>query len=80
MKKLISQGALLFGVTGTALAAGAVESGGSGLMIALFLGFVSVIVVFQMIPSLILFFLVVKEIVTGRPRAAARVVERDEAG
>ncbi len=80
MKKLILQGALTFGVAGTALAAGAVESGGGGLMIALFLGFVAVIVVFQTIPSLILFFLVVRELLTGRPRTAARVVKRDEVG
>ncbi len=80
MKKLMLQVGLVFGVAGSAMAAGGVESTGGGLMIALFLGFVAVIIVFQAIPSLILFFCVVKELVSGRPAKAASIPGREKVG
>jgi hypothetical protein len=80
MKKLMLQAALMFGVTGSALAAGGVGSTGGGLMIALVLGFVAVIIVFQAIPSLILFFCVVRELVSGRPAKAASITGQEKVG
>jgi len=80
MKKLVMQGLLMFGVAGSALAAGAAESGGgNGIMIALFLGFFAVIVVFQLIPSLLVFFSVIKEIFAQRQAKATQAVKQDEA-
>ncbi|WP_035056992.1 hypothetical protein [Desulfuromonas sp. TF] len=79
MKKLVVQGLLLFGVAGSALASGAAESGGGGFLIALFLGFFAVIVVFQLIPSLMVFFSVVKEIFAPRQTKVSEIVKQDEA-
>jgi hypothetical protein len=70
---------LLFGVAGSALASGAAESGGGGWMTALFLGFFAVIIVFQLIPSLMVFFSVIKEIFAPRQPKIAEIVKQDEA-
>ena len=78
MKKLALQGMLLFGVAGTALASGAADAGGSGFLVALFLGFLAVIVVFQLLPSLVVFFSVVKEIFAPRSTKAPQVAEQEE--
>lgn len=79
MKKLVMQGLLLFGVAGSALASGAAESEGGGLMIALFLGFFAVIVVFQLIPSLLVFFSVIKEMFAPRQTKISEAVKQEEA-
>jgi len=79
MKKLVLQGMLLFGVAGSALASGAAETGGSGFLIALFLGFIAVIVVFQLIPSMVVFISVVKEIFASRSTKATQIVKQEKA-
>jgi len=79
MKKLVLQGMLMFGVAGTALAAGGAEAGGGGFLVALFLGFVAVIVVFQLVPSMVVFYSVIKELFAPRQTTATTVVKQDEA-
>jgi len=79
MKKLVLQGLMMFGIAGTALASGAAESGGGGWMIAIFLGFFAVVILFQLIPSLVVFFSVIKEIFAHRQTKAPQVVKQDEA-
>jgi hypothetical protein len=79
MKKLVMQGLLLFGIAGTALASGAAESGGGGMLVALFFGFVGVVVLFQLVPSLVVFFSLIKEIFAPRQPKATQVVKQDEA-
>ncbi len=79
MKKLVMQGLLLFGIAGTALASEAAESGGGGMLVALFFGFVGVVVLFQLVPSLVVFFSLIKEIFAPRQPKATQVVKQDEA-
>jgi hypothetical protein len=80
MKKLLLQAGLMFGVAGSALAAGGSGSSGSGLMVILFFSFVGVIILFQAIPSLILFFCVIKELVTGRQAKSAPIPGSEKSG
>lgn len=55
----------------SALAAEGKESEGSGLLVALFLGFGALIIVFQLIPSLILFGSMLKGLFTRTAKEAA---------
>ena len=80
MKKLMLQAGLLFGVTGSAIAAGGTGGSGGSLMVTLFLGFLAVIIVFQAIPSLILFFCVIKELVWGRHAKKASIPSQGKTG
>ena len=79
MKKLVMQGLLLFGIAGTALASGAAESEGGGVLVALFFGFVGVVILFQLVPSLVVFCSLIKEIFAPRQPKATQVVKQDEA-
>ena len=78
MKKLVMQAVLGLGVAGSALASGAGESGGGGFLIALFLGFVAVIVVFQLIPSMVVFFSVIKEVFAPRSSKTGQAAKQQE--
>jgi len=80
MKKLLLQAGLLFGVAGTALAAGGAGGSTSSLMVTLFFGFLAVVIVFQAIPSLILFFCVIKELVWGRRVKEASIPSQEKTG
>lgn len=51
-----------------AFAAGGNEAKGSTLLLTLFLGFAALIVVFQFIPGLVLFFTMLKGIFTPAPK------------
>ncbi len=50
-----------------ALAAGAQEGKGSGLLLVLFLGFGALIIVFQLIPGLVLFVSMIKALFSESP-------------
>ena len=78
MKKLAMQGLLLFGIAGTALASGAAESGSGGVLVALFFGLVGVIVLFQLVPALVVFFSLIKEMFAPRQTRATQVVKQEE--
>ena len=79
MKKLAMQGLLLFGIAGTASSSRAAESVGGGVLVALFFGFVGVIVLFQLVPALVVFFSLIKEMFATRQTRATQVVKQDEA-
>jgi len=63
-----------------ALAANGSETEGSGLLIILFLGFGALIVVFQLVPGLVLFATMVKELFTPAPKKAAATASKDSEG
>jgi hypothetical protein len=63
-----------------ALAANGSESEGSGLLIILFLGFGALIVVFQLVPGLVLFVTMVKELFTPAPKKVAATASKNSEG
>jgi len=63
-----------------ALAANGSETEGSGLLIILFLGFGALIVVFQLVPGLVLFVTMVKELFTPATKKAAATVAKNSEG
>jgi len=63
-----------------ALAANGSEAEGSGLLIILFLGFGALIVVFQLVPGLVLFVTMVKELFTPAPKKAAATAAKNSEG
>ena len=78
MKKLILQGLLVFGIAGTALASGAAESGSGGVLVVLFFAFLGVIVLFQLVPSLVIFFSLIKEIFASRRTTGVQVAKQEK--
>ena len=63
-----------------ALAANGSEPQGNGLLIVLFLGFGALIVVFQLVPGLVLFVTMVKELFTPAPKKAAATASKNSEG
>jgi hypothetical protein len=63
-----------------AFAANGSEPEGSGLLIILFLGFGALIVVFQLVPGLVLFVTMVKELFTPAPKKAAATASKNSEG
>jgi len=53
-----------------ALASGGNEGKGSSFLLVLFLGFAALIIVFQFIPGLVLFFTMLKGLFTAAPKKA----------
>ena len=53
-----------------ALASGGNEGNGSAFLLVLFLGFAALIIVFQFIPGLVLFFTMLKGLFTAAPKKA----------
>jgi hypothetical protein len=54
-----------------ALASGGNEGRGSSFLLVLFLGFAALIIVFQFIPGLVLFFTMLKGLFTAAPKKAS---------
>jgi hypothetical protein len=63
-----------------ALAANGSEPEGSGLLIILFFGFGALIVVFQLVPGLVLFVTMVKELFTPAPKKATATASKNSEG
>jgi hypothetical protein len=59
-----------------AIAAGTGVAKGSSFLMILFLGFAALIVVFQFIPGLVLFYSMLKGIFTGAPKKSEANVKR----
>jgi hypothetical protein len=59
-----------------AMAAGAEESEGSGFLVTLFLGFGAMIIIFQLLPSLILFGSMLRGLVSRKSPVAEEAVKR----
>ncbi|HTY20544.1 MAG TPA: hypothetical protein VMC44_02795 [Geobacteraceae bacterium] len=70
MRTLITTILVTFGWIATALAAGGTVAKGSSLLLILFLGFFALIVVFQFIPGLVLFFSMLKGLFSAAPKKA----------
>jgi hypothetical protein len=68
MRTLIITILVTLGSVATALAAGDGVANGSSILLILFLGFFALIVVFQFIPGLVLFFSMLKGIFSAAPK------------
>lgn len=73
MRTVIRTLIVTLGWVAPALAANGHEEKGSALLLILFLGFAALIVVFQFIPGLVLFFSMMKGIFTSAPRKATAI-------
>jgi hypothetical protein len=70
MKTLITTILAVLGWVVPAIAAGTTVATGSSVLVILFLGFAAIIVVFQFIPGLLLFFSMLKGLFTAAPKKA----------
>jgi hypothetical protein len=70
MRTLIRTIIVTLGWVAPAFAAGANEAKGSAFLLILFLGFAALIVLFQFIPGMVLFFSMLKGIFTAAPGKA----------
>jgi hypothetical protein len=70
MRTLITTILVTLGWVAPALAAEGGATKGSSLLLILFLGFAALIIVFQFIPGLVLFFSMLKGIFTAAPKKA----------
>lgn len=57
-----------------AFAAGAHDEKGSGILLALFLGFAALIIVFQFVPGLVLFASMLRGLFTSAPKKTSEAV------
>jgi hypothetical protein len=71
MRTLITTILLTLAWVAPALASEGGVANGSSLILILFLGFAALIIVFQFIPGLVLFFSMIKGIFTAAPKKAA---------
>jgi len=76
MRTLISTIFTTLALVVPALAADGSAAKGSSLLLILFLGFAALIVVFQFIPGLVLFFSMLKGIFTAAPKKASATHEK----
>jgi hypothetical protein len=76
MRTLIITILVTFGSVATALAAGDSVAKGSSFLLILFLGFFALIVVFQFIPGLVLFFSMLKGIFSAAPKKVSATNEK----
>jgi hypothetical protein len=70
MKAILTALAVTLTSVTPALAANANAAKGSSILLILFLGFGALIVVFQFIPGLVLFFSMLKGLITAAPKKA----------
>ena len=70
MKPLFTTLAITLACVTPAFAANAEKTGGSSILLILFLGFGALIVVFQFIPGMVLFFSMLKGLFTPAPKKA----------
>ena len=68
----------LLGSAGVAYAAGGPESEGSGLLLALFLGFGALVILFQTLPGVILFSSMLKGIFSAFSKKAVTASGKDD--
>lgn len=81
MKNILRNLLVLFPAASTpALAAGGSEANGIGLLVILFLAFCAVIVVFQAIPGLVLFFSMLRGLFSTSSRKAASLLGDKDKG
>jgi hypothetical protein len=79
MKSTIKNALLVFICSvSTAFAANGVEKGESSLFLILFLGFGALIIVFQMIPGVLLFFSMLRGLFSAAPKETALAAEKSD--
>jgi hypothetical protein len=79
MKSTIKNALLVFICSvSTAFAASGVEKGESSLFLILFLGFGALIIVFQMIPGVLLFFSMLRGLFTSAPKETALAADKSD--
>jgi hypothetical protein len=79
MKSTIKNALLVFICSvSTAFAANGAEKGESSLFLILFLGFGALIIVFQMIPGVLLFFSMLRGLFSAAPKETALAAEKSD--
>lgn len=79
MKSTVKNTLLVFiGSVSTAFAANGVEKGENSLLLFLFLGFGALIIVFQAIPGILLFFSMLKGLFMSAPKETALAAEKSD--